>query len=68
VRAGAPTGVRDRTGTGTLDAHELAHETIREPVRQENTGWDMEAANLQLRPTRVGPRLRDENGSQRLRA
>jgi hypothetical protein len=36
-------------------------------MRQGITGWDMEAANLQLRPTRVGLWLRGEKGSQRLR-
>jgi hypothetical protein len=66
-RTGAPkasaTG-RDRNP----DAHELAHETVRELVRHGNTGWDMEAVSLQLKLTRVGLWLRGEKGLQRLRA
>ena len=55
---------RDRA----LNAHAVAHKTIRQPAGRGGTRWYREAAMLLLRQTKVDVRLRDEKGLQRLRA
>jgi hypothetical protein len=55
-------------GTGTLNAHAVAHETIRQPARQGSMGWYGETATLLLKHTKVDVRLRDEKAMERLRA
>jgi hypothetical protein len=50
------------------DANRLAHESIREQLRQAGTGRDRETAKGLLRHTTADLRLRGEKAPQRLRA
>jgi hypothetical protein len=43
-----------------LNAHAVAHKTIRQPAGRGGTRWYREAAMLLLRHTKVDVRLRDE--------
>jgi hypothetical protein len=50
------------------DAHQIAHETIREPARQRGTGWHRERAKLLLKRTTADFQPRGEKALERLRA
>ena len=65
------TGAPQAAATGRdriPDAHEIAHETIREPARQRGTGWHWEKAKLLLKRTTADLRAPGEKALQRLRA
>jgi hypothetical protein len=51
-----------------LDANRLAHEIIRDQLRQAGTGRDRETAKLLLKHTGMDWRLRGKKAVERLRA